>query len=191
MGTLTVGGAPGTLASVIVRQLQIMFTASNSNPTMVGKPHNHHAYFRFDFDIDGWQNDVIEYYNSTDNKWHIIAKEMNQKHSKTSTKWRVRDKVKNIGYEVIPSVEDHLIQDAWSVADIWALHYHPNELDDGTGAQGTASDPAGNAAHMNNQINGENIDGQDVVLWYRVGHRHAGASTCGHAGPTLRPFGKW
>lgn len=164
---------------------RFMFTADNTNPDMVKKPHNHHAYYRFDFDIDGWQNDVLEYFNSTDNKWHIIGKETNQKHSNTATKWRARDKGKNIGYEVIPSVEDHTIQDAWSVADIWALHYHPSELDDGGGTHANAK------AHMNDQMKGENLDGQDVVLWYRVGHRHGGTSNCSSAGPTLRPFGKW
>jgi Copper amine oxidase, enzyme domain len=88
---------------------------------------------------------------------------------------RVRDKVKNIGYEVDPGPEDFGVPDAWSGADIWALRYHGNELDDGGSSGGGVNH---DAAHTNNWLNNENIDGQDVVLWYRVGRRHVGSSQC-------------
>jgi Cu2+-containing amine oxidase len=149
---------------------------------MAGSPHNHHAYFRFDFDIDGWPDDVIEFFDGK--KWQPIISETNQRHNAQHQKWRVRDKIKNNGYEVVPGAMDFGVPDAWSVADIWAVRYHPNELDDGG--------PVGSdAAHMNKLLNNENINGQDVVLWYRVGQRHAGNANCHHLGPTLRPFGAW
>jgi hypothetical protein len=164
------------------------FTVSNQNPGMHNKPHNHHAYYRFDFDIDGWPDDVIEYYDSNTKTWHAIAVETNEKHNKQHAKWRVRDKVKNIGYEVIPGPEDFGVPDAWSGADIWAVHYHGNELDDGGSSGGGVNH---DAAHMNSLLNSENIDGKDVVLWYRVGRRHVGNAMCHELGPTLRPFGAW
>jgi len=169
-------------------QPRFAFTAGNDRPDKTSQPHNHHAYFRFDFDIDGFPNDVIEAYNSATKKWVPITKETNQKHNAQHAKWRVRDKGKNSGYEVIPGAEDFGVPDAWSVADIWAVRYHGNEMDDG----GPAASPGPyNSAHMNNLLNNEPMDGQDVVLWYRVGHRHAGGIDCDQLGPTLRPFGKW
>src|SRR5262249_55252728 len=112
------------------------FTVSNQNPSWHAKPHNHHAYYRFDFDIDGFPDDVIEYYDGK--AWHSITKETKQRHDKAHEKWRVRDKKKNIGYEVVPGTDDFHIPDAWSGADIWAVHYRGTELDDGGPGAGGA-----------------------------------------------------
>jgi hypothetical protein len=163
------------------------FTVANENPTAATEPHNHHAYYRFDFDIEGWPDDVIEYYDGK--TWHAITKETNQRHNAQHRKWRVRDKKKNTYYEVDPGAKDFDVPDAWSVADIWAVRYHPTEMDDG----GASASPGPFAsAHMNNLMNGEAMDGQDCVLWYRVGQRHtAGHADCGHLGPTLRPSKNW
>ncbi len=49
----------------------------------------------------------------------------------------------------------------------------------------------GNAAHMDNYKNNENVDGADVVFWYRAGHSHNGALTCSTVGPRLTPIGPW
>src|SRR5262249_50595806 len=73
--------------------------------------------------------DVIEYYDGK--AWHAITKETKQRHDKAHEKWRVRDKKKNIGYEVVPGADDFHVPDAWSGADIWAVHYRGTELDDG------------------------------------------------------------
>jgi len=106
-------------------------------------------------------------------------------------KWRVRDKKTNRGYEIIPGSEDGHA-DTFAVADLWFLRYHGNETDDGgvpynLGGSGFASDQV----HVNKYLNKENIDGQDVVIWYRAGHRHAPPVTRIKVGPTLRPFGSW
>src|SRR5262249_31258331 len=162
------------------------FTTSNENLGATLSPHTHHAYYRFDFDIEGFPNDVIEYYDGK--AWHPIKTEANQKRGATHQKWRVRDKKTNRGYEVIPGPHDgDGGNTTWAVADMWALHYHGNEQDDG----GTGAGTPPNAAHLNKWLTKENIDGQDVVLWYRVGHRHDRDISCGTLGPTLRPFGSW
>jgi len=164
-------------------QPRFSFTVSNENPGMAAKAHNHHAYYRFDFDIDGFPNDVIESYDGK--AWHAITKEVSQRHNAQNAKWRVRDKGKNIGYEVLPGANDFAVPDAWSGADVWAVRYHGNEMDDG-GPVGT------DAAHMNTLLNNEAMDGQDVVLYCRVAGRHTGGqATCHYLGPTLRPFGNW
>ncbi len=164
------------------------FTAV-TNPH-VWMPHNHHVYWRFDFDIDGFTNDVIEEFNAPPSAWTAYAVEKNQRRDAAKQrKWRVRDKGKNIGYEVIPGGKDG-VEDAWGVSDVWALRYHANEIDDG----GATGGPTGDAAHLNKYLNKEYIDGQDVVLWYRAGLRHVSAPGhvgCEIVGPDLVPFGKW
>ena len=45
----------------------------------------------------------------------------------------------------------------------------------------------GDGTHIDRDVTGENIDGKDVVLWYRVGFRHDGPADCEISGPTLRP----
>jgi hypothetical protein len=164
------------------------FTAVE-NPC-VYKPHHHHVYWRLDFDVDGALDNVIEEYDFPKKAWiplQIEASRMND--FAQHRKWRVRNKGTNRGYEVIPGANDG-VADSWGVADVWALRYHPNEIDDG----GATGGPNGDAIHVSNYLNKENIDGQDVVLWYRGGHRHvakAGHIGCIAVGPTLKPFGGW
>jgi hypothetical protein len=79
------------------------------------------------------------------------------------------------------------VADAWAVADLWGLIYYSTEIDDG----GAVGGPNGDAAQMNKYLTGENINGQDVVVWYHAQARHAGGISCFLAGPTLKPIGAW
>lgn len=165
------------------------FSFSDENMYCANKPHDHHAYFRFDFDIDGSPDDVIEEHNPKKKAWNPLKVETSRKRDKAmQRKWRVRDKKNDRGYEIVPGAHDG-VATPFAVADVWALRYHPKELDDG-GADGSAEP---NQAHLDKYLNKESIDGQDVVLWYRAGTRHAAAvmHPLGMEGPTLRPFGKW
>jgi hypothetical protein len=158
------------------------FTAINDYCTT--KPHNHHVYWRFDFDIDGFPNDMVEERNTI---WSPKILEFNRNYAPLfGRSWRVRDKVTGRGYLVIPGPTDG-VADAWAVADVWALLYRFGEIDDG----GATSGPNGNAAHMSNYVNGENINGRDVVLWAHAMNRHATGIGCHFVGPTLKPFGPW
>jgi hypothetical protein len=148
------------------------------------KPHNHHVYWRFDFDIDGAANDAIEVRNFL---WTLVPKETSDNYApKAFRTWRVRDKSSGRGYQVTPGPADG-VADAWAVADVWALLYRSNEIDDG----GAIVGPGGDAAHLNNYRNGENINGRDVVLWTHAMHRHDSGISCQFVGPTLKPFGAW
>jgi Cu2+-containing amine oxidase len=74
------------------------------------------------------------------------------------------------------------------VGDLWVLRYHGNETDDG---QGFTTNPALSRANIDKFVNGESVEGQDVVLWY-VGHfmhDETHPDPAGHVvGPDLRPF---
>ena len=151
--------------------------------------HNHHVYWRFDFDIEGASNDLIQEYK----RWWIFGwwsskpYETNRRNRPSRRrKWRVRDKGTGRGYKLTPGSSDR-VADTWAVADMWALRYHGDEIDDG-GATGGSN---GDAAHMNNYISGENINGRDVVLWYHAWARHEGAADCEIVGPTLRRVRSW
>ena len=158
----------------------IRFTAINNVCTPLA--HYHNVYWRLDFDVDGPENDAIDELN--DGVWSTLAAETRRVHSpSTGRHWRVRDKVTGSGYELVPN-PDADVADAWSVADLWALRFRETELDDG-GATGGLT---GDQAHIDRYVNGEPIDIQDVVLWYRAGFRHVGSADCELGGPTLRPL---
>ena len=145
-------------------------------------PHTHHAYWRFDFDLDDPEHDLIEEFNS--GKWSRLDETARQKNEASGRKWRVRDTLSGSGLEIIPGVHDNPA-DEFAVADLWALGYDANQLDDGGATRG----PTGDQPHMDNYINAEKIsDGKhNVVIWYRAGVYHRGdKNLCNTVGPALR-----
>jgi hypothetical protein len=145
--------------------------------------HDHHAYWRFDFDIDGEESDAVE--ESNDGSWSPLGVEAERyKNPSAQRRWRVRDTATNASYELVPGSGDGLA-DSWAVADVWALRYADGELDDG----GATSGPLANAAHMSDYVDGAPIGGEDVVLWYHAGSRHTEDEECDAVGPTLLASG--
>ena len=90
------------------------------------------------------------------------------------------------GYEIVSGPENGRA-DTWAVADAWALKFNPDELDDGGARQG----PGGSAVQLDRYLNGESVDGANLVLWVHAMDRHDGNDRCHFVGPTLRPVGKW
>lgn len=157
----------------------LRFTAVDNVCTPLA--HYHNVYFRFDFDLDGVENDAVDEYNA--GVWSAVTTEAQRLHSPaTSRRWRVRDKTTGSGYEIVPGPAAD-IANAWSVADAWSLLYRSGEEDDG-GATGGLD---GDRAHIDRYVSGDSIDARDVVFWYRVGYRHDGPADCEIGGPTLQP----
>ena len=77
-------------------------------------------------------------------------------------------------------VADDGAADDYGVGDVWILHHHESEIDDG---QGFAADPALSRAQLDRFVTGESVERQDVVLWY-VAH----APDDRRVGPDLVPF---
>jgi Copper amine oxidase, enzyme domain len=99
----------------------------------------------------------------------------------------VRNKGTFRGYSVVPGGHDG-VADAYGVGDVWVLRYHGSELDDGVGF---TTDPALSRAGIDKFINGEFVNGQDVVIWYAGHFRHdeTHPDPAGHVvGPELVPF---
>ena len=154
---------------------------SRSAPT---PPHRHHAYWRFDFDLDGTpaNDEILEIQNDIP---QILTNESSRTwlDAPAETHWQVRDADTGFGYTIEPSETDLLLPvDAYSKTDALALRYRENELGDGEGLCDFDFGPL---------ANNESLDGEDVVFWYRSSALHGAGNPyeCDIVGPTLRPFG--
>jgi hypothetical protein len=153
--------------------------------------HQHHVYWRLDFDIDGAGRDVIQQqglFFPGSPQWSPIVRETQRKRSIFARRWRVVDRDTHRGYRITPGLGDGTA-DAYGVADIWCLRYHGDELDDGVSVVGGS--PADTQIQLSKYINGEAIDGTDVVLWYAGHFTHDENQPSPHqghiVGPELRP----
>ena len=164
------------------------FSFAAADAVCTEKGHRHHAYWRFDFDLDGTpRNDVVREH-SGGGAGQPFATEASRALGGPSdrTYWSVTDAATGAGYEIVPGDEDRRLPvDAFSKTDALVLRYRVDEIDDGL----TVS--TGCAFEFEPFTNGEALDGEDTVFWYRSGALHtAGAPfECDIVGPMLRPVG--
>jgi hypothetical protein len=153
--------------------------------------HQHHVYWRFDFDIGGAGDDVVQQRGPSFPPaplWTSVVRETRRKRSSSARGWRVLDRSTGRGYSITAGVADGTA-DAYGVADLWFLRYRGSELDDGVSVVGGL--PADTQVKLDRYVTGESIDGADVVVWY-AGHfvhdEQAPELHQGHiVGPELRP----
>ena len=155
------------------------------------KPHNHHAYWRLEFEIGGDGRDTVDearfQTGSAAPQWQPFRTETSRRNDPgRGGLARVQSASARRGYEIV-SAPSNGVADSWSVADLWVLAFHPNELDDGGARQG----PLGGGVHLDDYLNGESVSGAGVVLWTHAMARHDGSRECWFVGPALRPVGKW
>ncbi|MGH9512534.1 MAG: hypothetical protein ACRD2U_10410 [Terriglobales bacterium] len=154
--------------------------------------HTHNIYWRLDFDIDNYTDDVVDVgprLIADQCCWTPITTETSDKRSVPFSKtglWRVRNKTTGRGYVIMDNSSDG-VADTFGDADRWVLKYHSNELDDG----GATGGQEGDAIHIDKFLNGENVDGADLVVWYHAGHLHKNPLACVPVGPLIIPFGSW
>jgi Copper amine oxidase, enzyme domain len=162
--------------------------------------HHHHAYWRFDFDIEtAGSNRVLEFNDPPiigSNNWHEKHFEINRPRDPGhKRKWRVENTSTGANYEIRPRKEDGVAaqQSDWPYGrgDVWVLRYHSNELDDGFNVTTSPNSDA----KLDQWVNGESVLGQDVVIWYGAHFTHdvshQDPAEHGHVvGPDLIP-GKW
>jgi hypothetical protein len=169
--------------------------------------HHHNSYWRFDFDIDDPGNDAVGEAGINQAMTETGTRRPAEPFSKPPLK--VYDKTSNRGYHVVPQGHLHTSYDpfggptqapwngSFTIGDAWALKYKTggspisSEIDDGLSCCSSSECPIGNT--FLGWSNNENIDGQDVVVWYHEGAVHpAGAfDFCARVGPTLQPVGDW
>lgn len=173
------------------------FSFAATDSPCVCNVHHHHAYWRLDFDIVTPGGNLVEEYNDPPiftSNWHKKYYEIARPRDPTrKRKWRVTQIASGSGYEIRPGTQDGVAtqQPDWPFGrgDVWVLRYHGNEIDDGV----NSTSGSGLEARIGNWINGEAVNGQDVVIWYGAHFTHDLAhddpAQHGHVvGPDLVPF---
>jgi Cu2+-containing amine oxidase len=151
--------------------------------------HQHHVYWRFDFDIESASNNLTLAHTTSGGNWGygpgwLPLPQETWQVTVSATNWAVLNKGTNRGYLINRGPNDEP-SDAFEPGDMYVVAYHGTE--DLKGRLGTAY-----AAQIFSHINNENIDGQDVVFWYvsHLHHHHPGPEGEWHAvGPLLWPLG--
>ena len=152
--------------------------------------HTHHAYFRFDFDIDGPPNNIVELPLRTDTNagTRIVTEEKIVRDPDSPKYYEIRGRQRS--YLLYPGANDG-VADAYGQADMWFLHWHDGptplkaEIDDGH----NFFDPT--QADLDQFLTGENLQKQDSVVWYHASFFHMpdnqadGRRTNGAKGDTL------
>jgi len=100
--------------------------------------------------------------------------------------WLISNKSTGEGYTLIPGKDDGSA-DSFGVGDVWLLRYRSSELDDG---QGFTSNINKARANLDKFVDRENINGQDIVVWYAAHFIHdetSGENVAHILGPELKP----
>ncbi|MDX1439023.1 MAG: T9SS type A sorting domain-containing protein [Rubricoccaceae bacterium] len=167
------------------------FSFSAEDDVCTNATHRHHAYWRFDFDVDGSGGDVVRevnpgmgtsttYTTETVSDWGDPA---------DGVFWTITDESSGLGYDLVPSSADLLLPiDDFSKLDVAVAQYRPTELDDGADSLGECEIELENGYNGTTPIiNGESLVDEDIVLWYRSGANHLGGNPweCDIVGPML------
>jgi hypothetical protein len=163
--------------------------------------HIHHAYWRFDFDIDTASPNRV-YEPNTEipapgpihppTLPYILVPTEGKRYRKAGQSWLITNPSTGHSYQLIANNNDgSALTDTYGAGDVWFLSYSATEIDDSAVRTSTA-------ANLDAFANNQSINGTDLVVWYaiHVGHNHSGAPNTGEAsitgelvaGPDLVPL---
>jgi hypothetical protein len=138
--------------------------------------HHHHVYWRLDFDVGTAGDNLIQEFNdppvSGASKWHNLNYEIRRaRNPGRQRRWRVRNKSTGDVYDIVPGAHDGVAtaMPDWPFprGDAWFLRYRGSEIDDGVFAVGPPYE-----AGLDAWVNGEPLNGKDVVVWYGAHFSH-------------------
>ncbi|MGI8638722.1 MAG: hypothetical protein ACR2MG_02050 [Pyrinomonadaceae bacterium] len=182
-----------------------------TNNSCVCTAHNHHAYWRFDFDIVNPTNKVFQVERGRKFLQPITTELTRLKNIQTNRSLLIQNSTGDEAYLLVPNLTDG-VADNFGRSDFWVLQYKnvpggtnlQNEIDDGynlTGGNCTQND--GSCININKFINGESVVNRDVVVWYgahfihldgenRISPDRSGEVLTGDhvVGPDIRPV-RW
>ena len=142
-----------------------------TNNSCVCDVHNHHAYWRFDFDIVQPNNKVFQVERGRKFLQPIGTELMRLRNFQTNRSLVIQNSAGNEAYSIVPGKLDG-VTDTFGVSDFWVLRYKSvvggtavqNEIDDGETCVNCTNTTA--PIRINPFINGESTVDQDLVIWY-------------------------
>ncbi len=152
-----------------------------TNDSCVCYVHNHHVYWRFDFDIVNPNNKVFQVERGRKFLKPITTEMTQLRNYQTNRSLLVQNSTGNEAYMLVPSILDG-IADNFGRSDLWVLRYKSvsggtpfqNEIDDGFSfTNGACTDSGGSCININQFINDESVVDQDVVVWYGAHFIHS------------------
>lgn len=136
------------------------FGFGSTSSSCVCHTRNHHAYWRFDFDIGGAPGNLVT--EHLPNGPLVIDKEgMQPRLYGPSQTWTIGNNSSPLSCTLIPGPHDSNY-DKYGTGDVWVLVNHSNELDDGVNCVSGCSTSINIAPF----VNGESTMNADVVVWY-------------------------
>ena len=137
--------------------------------------HNHHVYWRLDFDIVQPNNKVFQMERGRRFQKPIPTEMFTNKNHQTNRSILIQNANGDEAYKLIPNLSDGLV-DTFGAHDFWVLRYKnivggtnvQNEIDDGFNQ--TTSQNA--FIQIDPFVSGESVENQDVVVWYGAHFRH-------------------
>jgi hypothetical protein len=180
-----------------------------NNFCVCGK-HNHHAYWRFDFDIVQPANQIFQVERGRKFLRPITNELKLLRSYQTNRSLLIQNAAGNEAYLMVPSLTDGNT-DAYGRGDMWILRHKSapggtalqNEIDDGINCTSCPD----TTIQIDSFLNDESVKGEDIVVWYGAHFAHTDGSSVANAnrsdadaaaalsgkhvvGPDLRPV-RW
>ncbi len=152
-----------------------------TNNSCVCSVHNHHVYWRFDFDIVSPTNKVFQVERGRKFLQLILTELTRLKSLQTNRSILVQNSTGDEAYMLVPNKTDG-DADNYGRSDLWVLKYKnvnggtnvQNEIDDGWASiGGTCTTTDGSCINIDKFINNESVAGEDVVVWYGAHFVHS------------------
>lgn len=140
-----------------------------TNNSCVCDVHNHHAYWRFDFDIVQTNNKVFQVDRGRRFLKPLPTELKMLRNLQTNRSLVIQNSAGDEAYSIVPGRLDG-VADSFSVSDFWVLRY--KEVVGGTALQNEIDDGFNQTTSVNSFIqidpfiSGESLTDQDVVVWY-------------------------
>jgi hypothetical protein len=171
--------------------IQAHYVATSIDSTCVAYTHHHHAYFRFDFDVNTSGANFVDQVFPDGSTQRVASERSFSDTSPARGKWRIASAGSPYVVEVSRNADDGAAGDPlpipgdFPVADAWVLAYNASEISD------YSDTTSGCAANINSWVNNQNVNVADVVMWVRAAALHIGepgglAADCTTVGPTIK-----
>ena len=142
--------------------------------------HDHHMFYRFDFDVNGTVNSIYELPNKSVSSTQpdflrptglIPAEKKIFRAANLMHRYRIKGGARS--YVLTPGANDGEA-DAYAGGDMWFLHYKTGgtnlqaEIDDGRNPSGNTN----TEANLDQFLTNESLVDQDSVIWYHASFHH-------------------